>query len=89
MKLFVGKISFSTTEASLRALFEQYGPLSSCKVITDTQTGTSRGFAFVELADQAVGNRAIRELNGKLLDGREIVVNEARPKGERGGDSYR
>lgn len=84
MKLFVGKISFSTTEATLSALFEKYGPLSSCKVITERDTGASRGFAFVEVADSIVGQRAIDELNGQRLDGREIVVNEARPQSDRG-----
>lgn len=77
MKLFVGKLSFITTEESLSAFFAKFGPLSSCKIITDKLTGSSRGFAFIEIGDVKLGTLAIKELHGQSLDGRTIVVCEA------------
>lgn len=85
MKLFVGKLSYSTTNESLSRFFDSFGPILSCKVITDPQTGQSRGFGFVEISDSQAGQSAIDSLNGTMLDGREVVVNEARPQTDRGG----
>lgn len=82
-KLFIGKLAFSTTEATLRTLFTDYEPLNSVKVITDKMTGDSRGFAFVEIVDDHKATEAITALNDTTLDGRTIIVNEARPQGER------
>ncbi len=81
-KLFVGSISFQTTEDSLKSFFEQIGQVESVKIIIDRATGRSKGFAFVEMSDSDA-DRAIAELNGKELDGRTIVVNEARPMEQR------
>jgi RNA recognition motif-containing protein len=86
MKIFVGKLSYSTTNESLSNFFAAYGPVISAKVITDAMDGRSRGFGFVELDDQN-GEDAISALNGKTLDGREVVVSEARPQENRGGGS--
>ncbi len=83
--IFVGNLSFGTTEASLRALFEPYGNVEKVNLITDRDTGRSRGFAFVEMTDSAEADRAITALNGSNLDGRPLNVNEARPKSEGGG----
>ena len=84
-KLFVGNMSFQTTESELRSIFEPYGEITSINVITDRDTGRPRGFAFVELADDGEAAKAITELNGKELDGRALKVNEAHPKPERSG----
>ena len=83
--IFVGNLDFGTTEASIRALFEAYGNVEKVSLITDRDTGRSRGFAFVEMADAAEADRAITALNGSNLDGRALNVNEARPKSEGGG----
>jgi cold-inducible RNA-binding protein len=83
--IFVGNLDFGTTEASIRALFEAYGNVEKVNLITDRDTGRSRGFAFVEMADAAEADRAITALNGSNLDGRALNVNEARPKSEGGG----
>ncbi len=83
--LFVGNMSFQTTESELRSIFEPYGEITRIQVMTDRDTGRARGFAFVELADDAEAAKAITELNGKELDGRALNVNEARPKPERSG----
>ncbi len=83
--LFVGNMSFQTTEDELRSLFEPYGEITRIQVMTDRDTGQARGFAFVELADDDEAAKAITELNGKELDGRALNVNEARPKPERSG----
>jgi RNA recognition motif-containing protein len=76
MKLFVGKLSFITTEPSLAVFFKKFAP-NSCKIVTDQHTGSSRGFAFVEIDDARQGALAITELHGMSLDGRKIVVCEA------------
>jgi cold-inducible RNA-binding protein len=97
MKLFVGNFSFSTTEDDLRALFEPYGSIDSVAVVTDRDTGRSRGFGFVEMPDRGQAEKAIEALNGKDVGGRTLNINEARPKvnsGPRGGrggsrDDYR
>jgi len=85
MKLFVGNFPFSTTEADLQALFAPYGNIESVTVVTDRQTGRSRGFGFVEMSDRSEAEKAIEALNGKDLGGRAINVNEARPKNDGGG----
>ncbi len=83
--LFVGNLSFQTTEDELRSVFEPYGEITRLQVMTDRDTGRPRGFAFVELSDDDEAAKAITELNGKELDGRALNVNEARPKPERSG----
>ncbi|MBI2816115.1 MAG: RNA-binding protein [Acidobacteria bacterium] len=90
--LFVGNMNFQTTESDLRALFEQFGEITRVQVMTDRETGRSRGFGFVEMADDDAAAQAIAALNGRELDGRALNVNEARPKPERtggGGGGYR
>jgi len=84
-KIFVGNLSFSTNESELRSLFEPYGSVESVLVVTDRNTGRSRGFAFVEMADSGAADQAITALNGKDMGGRTLTVNEARPKMDRGG----
>ncbi len=84
-KLFVGNIPHSTTEAELRALFEPHGAIEQVSIVTDRDTGRSRGFAFVEMTDSAEAEKAIAALNGKELGGRALNINEARPKTDRGG----
>ncbi len=83
--LFVGNMSFQTTESDLRAAFEQYGEITRIQIMTDRDTGRARGFAFVEMADEQAAANAIAGLNGKELDGRALNVNEAKPKPERSG----
>jgi cold-inducible RNA-binding protein len=85
MKLFVGNFSFSTTEGDLQALFSPYGAIESVAVVTDRQTGRSRGFGFVEMNDRGEAEKAIEALNGKEFGGRTLNVNEARPKVDNGG----
>ncbi len=87
--IFVGNLDFSVTESSLRALFEPYGQVDRVNLVTDRDTGRSRGFAFVEMTDSVEADRAIAALNGTNLEGRALNVNEARPKteGGRGGFS--
>ena len=87
--LFVGNMSFQTTEADLRAAFEQYGEITRIQIMTDRDTGRARGFAFVEMADEQAAANAIAGLNGKELDGRALNVNEAKPKPERSGGGGR
>jgi|SRR6185295_15406147 len=83
--IFVGNLDFGATESSVRSLFEPYGQVDRVNVVTDRETGRSRGFAFVEMADGAEAERAIAALNGMQLDGRALNVNEARPKPAGGG----
>lgn len=85
MKLFVGNFSFSTTESDLQNLFAPYGNVESVSVVTDRQTGRSRGFGFVEMSDRGEAEKAIEALNGKEFGGRTLNVNEARPKTDNGG----
>ena len=85
MKLYVGNLSFKTTETDLQDLFSPFGAVESCRVITDRDTGRSRGFAFVELSSDAEGRTAIDQMNGKEIDGRALTVNEAKPQENRGG----
>ena len=79
-KLFVGSLAWATTDDSLKAHFEQCGTVASAKVITDRETGRSRGFGFVEFENDNEGQAAVDKLNNSELDGRTITVNEARPR---------
>lgn len=81
--IFVGNLSYGTTEQELRTLFENYGAVERVSIITDRDTGRSRGFAFVEMNDNAEADRAIEALNGYQVSGRALNVNEARPRSER------
>lgn len=83
-KIFVGNLDFGATEESLRSLFEPYGTVESVNLVVDRDTGRSRGFAFVEMAD-GDANKAIAGLNGTDVGGRALNVNEARPKADRAG----
>src|ERR1700683_5323217 len=83
--LFVGNMSFQTTESELRALFEQFGKITRVHIATDRETGRARGFAFVEMPNDEEAAKAIAGLDGKDVGGRNLKVNEARPKGEGGG----
>ena len=84
MKIYVGNMSFGTTQDALEALFTNYGEVQEVAMITDRETGRPRGFAFVTMEDSA-GKQAIEALNGTDLDGRSIAVNEAKPRENRGG----
>ncbi|MBC7746635.1 RNA-binding protein [Pedobacter sp.] len=91
-KLFVGSLAWGTTDEELQAHFAQCGTVESAKVITDRDTGRSKGFGFVEFNDDAEADAAVEKLNGSDLGGRQITVNEARPREERprrdfGGDN--
>ena len=88
MKLYVGNISFNTTNQDLNDLFGTVGTVSSANIIEDRETGRSRGFGFVEMASQEDGEKAISELNGKELDGRTLKVNEAKPRENGGGGGF-
>ncbi len=92
MKLYVGGLAYSVTEQELEALFAEQGAVTSVAIIKDRDSGQSKGFGFVEMADVKEGQNAIKELNGKELSGRAIMVNEARPKEDRssgGGGGFR
>src|SRR5262249_56902086 len=93
MKLYVGNLSYDTTEEQLRALFTPFGEPESARLITDRDSGRSKGFGFVEFADSGQANAAMSSLNGKEIGGRALTVNEARPRNEgsdnRGGGGYR
>ena len=82
--IFVGNLDFNTGEEELRRLFEAYGQVDRVSIMTDRDTGRSRGFGFVEMANAEEGDKAIAALNGTQLGGRTLNVNEARPKPERG-----
>lgn len=82
-KLFIGSLSYDTTDQSLSDFFSQAGKVVSAKVITDRYSGRSKGFGFVEMSSDAEAEKAKQELNGKELDGRAIIVNEARPQEDR------
>lgn len=83
MKLFVGSLPFSTTDDELQQMFAQHGTVDSAKVLTDRETGRSRGFGFVEMSNDTEAKAAIEALNNSDMGGRNIVVNEARPREER------
>jgi RNA recognition motif-containing protein len=80
MNIFVGNLNFKVEEYDLKEIFEEYGEVKSANIITDKFTGKSRGFGFVEMANNEEANKAIEELNGGELEGRNIVVNEAKPR---------
>jgi RNA recognition motif-containing protein len=85
MKLYVGNLSFQTTSEDLQQLFSQAGTVESAAVVEDRDTGRSRGFGFVEMASKEDGEKAIEQFNGTDLAGRNLTVNEARPREDRGG----
>ena len=80
MNLYVGNLSYDMSEENLRSEFAEYGEVQSAKIITDKFTGRSRGFGFVEMTSDDEGKKAMEELNGKDVEGRQLVVNEARPR---------
>jgi len=82
-KLFVGNLSFDTTENELRELFQKSGQVVSCEIVLDKFSGRSRGFGFVQMATEDEATRAIEDCNGARLGGRQLTVNEARPREER------
>ena len=84
-KLYVGNLSFRVTSEDLQDYFGAAGTVESANVVFDRETGRSRGFGFVEMADEDSANNAIAQFNGQEYDGRNIVVNEARPRDDRGG----
>ena len=86
MNIYVGNISFETSEDNLKTIFEEYGEVTSVKIVMDRETGRSRGFGFVEMTDDDKGRTAIAEINGKDFNGRSLRVNEARERTDnRGG----
>ena len=85
--IFVGNLSFGTTEDSLRSMFQSYGAVDRVNIVTDRDSGQPRGFAFIEMSVDSDGDKAINALNGADLDGRSLNVNEARPKGSGAGGS--
>jgi len=85
MRIYVGNLSYSTSDASLRELFSEHGTVDSASVATDRDTGRSRGFGFVDMPEDDAAKAAIEALNGAELDGRALTVNEARPRPEGGG----
>jgi len=84
-KLYVGNLSFNTSNEDLQELFGQAGTVESVNIVEDRDTGRSRGFGFVEMSSKEEGETAIEQLNGKEIDGRALTVNEARPREERSG----
>lgn len=86
MKLYVGNLAFQTSSEDLQQLFGQAGTVQSASVIEDRETGRSRGFGFVEMASKEEGEAAISQFNGKEFNGRNLTVNEARPREDRGGN---
>ncbi len=89
MKLYVGNISFDTNEQDLEELFSEIGTVNSANIINDRDSGRSRGFGFVEMSSKQEGEDAIEQFNGKEVNGRSLVVNEARQREERGGGGNR
>jgi RNA recognition motif-containing protein len=85
MRLYVGNLPFSCTEAELRGAFEAHGTVTSATIVMDRETGRPRGYGIVEMSDDGQANAAISALNGAQMGGRSITVNEARPREERGG----
>jgi RNA recognition motif-containing protein len=87
-KLYVGNLSYSTTEDELRTLFAEAGTVASVALIKDRDTGQSKGFAFIEMSNQVEAEKAISMFNGRMVGARELKVNLARPKDDRGGGGY-
>ena len=86
-KLYVGNLSFDTTDSDLQRMFQEFGEVDSAQVVTDRDTGRARGFGFVEMANAEQAQAAIDALNGREVNGRPLTVNEARPREDRGGRS--
>jgi RNA recognition motif-containing protein len=84
-RLYVGNLSYNTSDSELEALFETYGTVQTAQVIVDRDTGRSKGFGFVEMSSDDAAQSAIDALNGQEVNGRELTVNEARPREDRGG----
>jgi RNA recognition motif-containing protein len=84
VKIYVGNMSYDTTEEALRQAFESFGEVVSVNIITDRETGRPKGFGFIEMSTEEAGRSAIAEMNGKELDGRNLNVNEARPRTDSG-----
>ena len=84
MKIYIGNLTYDTTEEDLNKVFESYGKLESCTLIKDNFSGRSKGFGFVEMASEEEANAAVEGLHGTELNGRTVTVNEARPKNEKG-----
>jgi RNA recognition motif-containing protein len=89
LNIYVGNLAYSVTEGQLRALFEDFGEVTSASLIADRYSGQSKGFGFVEMAVQADAEAAIKGLNGQSLDGRSLTVNIAKPRGTRSGSRPR
>ena len=85
MNIYVGNLTFSMTEEDLRSAFAAHGEVSTARIITDRETGRSRGFGFVEMPDDSQAETAIQAMSGKDIDGRALTVNEAKPRENRGG----
>jgi len=85
MKLYVGNLSFNTSNLDLQDMFGAFGTVQSANIVEDRETGRSRGFGFVEMSSKSEGEEAISGLNGKEVDGRSLTVNEAKPREDRGG----
>jgi len=85
MKLYIGNLPFSTDDSQLRSLFESHGEVVSASIVMDRDTGRPRGFGFVEMSNDDEARSAIEAMNGQQVDGRAIVVNEAKPRESRGG----
>ncbi len=86
MNIYVGNLFYGVDENALKTIFEEYGEVRSVKIITDKFTGRSKGFGFVEMDDDDAGRQAIEELNGRSIENRNMVVNEARPRTENRGN---
>ena len=84
-KIYVGNLSFGTTTQDLEEMFGEFGSVQSTNIIEDRETGRSRGFAFIEMSSEEEGQNAITKLNGKEISGRELIVNEAKPRENRAG----
>jgi cold-inducible RNA-binding protein len=89
LNIYVGNLSFDTAEADLEQVFSQHGEVDEVQIITDRDTGRSRGFGFVKMRDDNAGRTAIEQLNGTDVAGRNIIVNEAKPRADRGGGGGR
>ena len=89
MNIYVGNLSYDTDDHALRKVFEKYGSVDSVNIIFDKFSGRSKGFGFIEMPDNSEAQKAIDELDGQDLDGRNIKVNQAKPREERGGGGYR
>lgn len=83
MRIYVGNLNFSTTDETLRELFEQHGEVVSAQVVTDRETGRSRGFGFVEMKDEEAGSKAVEALDQQVFEGRTLTVDKAKPRGRR------